>query len=81
MWKGEAVSVMENTIENKVAGIVQDILRDYQSDRAIDKIDLFHQPDKEVVIDIVQKLIQIIFRVITAISLTAYTMRRITCLH
>ena len=61
MWKGEAVSVMENTIENKVAGIVQDILRDYQSDRAIDKIDLFHQPDKEVVIDIVQKLIQIIF--------------------
>lgn len=48
-------------IESKVEDIVQNILQDYQSDRAIDKINLFHQPDKEVVIDIVQKLIQIIF--------------------
>lgn len=52
---------MGNTIESKVEDIVQNILQDYQSDRAIDKIDLFHQPDKEVVIDIVRKLIQIIF--------------------
>lgn len=52
---------MGNTIESKVEDIVQNILKDYQSDRAIDKIDLFHQPDKDVVIDIVQKLIQIIF--------------------
>ena len=52
---------MGNMIESKVEGIVRNILQDYQSDRAIDKIDLFHQPDKEVVIDIVRKLIQIIF--------------------
>ena len=52
---------MGNTIESKVGEIVRNILQDYQSDRAIDKINLFHQPDKEVVIDIVQKLIQIIF--------------------
>lgn len=52
---------MGNMIENSVDDIVQNILQDYQSDRAIDKIDLFHQPDKEAVIDIVRKLIQIIF--------------------
>ncbi len=52
---------MGNMIESKVEDIVRNILQDYQSDRAIDKINLFHQPDKEVVIDIVQKLIQIIF--------------------
>lgn len=52
---------MGKTIEKEIEGIVQSILEDYGSDRAIDKIDLFHQPDKDVVIDIVHKLIQIIF--------------------
>ena len=52
---------MGKTIENEIAGIVQNILEDYETDRAIDKMELFHQPDKEVVIDIVHKLIEIIF--------------------
>ena len=52
---------MGKTIEKEIKDIVRSILEDYESDRAIDKIDLFHQPDKEVVIDIVHKLIQIIF--------------------
>lgn len=52
---------MGKTIENEIEGIVRDILKDYESDRAIDKIELFHQPDKEVIIDVVHKLIEIIF--------------------
>lgn len=52
---------MENRIEHEIEDIVQTILEDYESDRAIDKIDLFHQPDKDVVIDIIHKLVQIIF--------------------
>lgn len=52
---------MGKKIENEIAGIVQNILDDYESDRAIDKMEMFHQPDKEVVIEIVHKLIRIIF--------------------
>lgn len=52
---------MINSIEKEIKGIVADILDDYQNERGIDKIDLFGQPDKEIIIDIVQKLIKIVY--------------------
>ncbi len=52
---------MNNSIEREIKGIVADILDDYQNDRGIDKLDLFGQPDKEIIIDIVQKLIKIVY--------------------
>lgn len=52
---------MGNKIENEIEGIVETILHDYTKDRAIDKIHLFHQPDKDVIIDIVCKLMKIVF--------------------
>lgn len=52
---------MGNVIENEISGIVSDILEDYKNGRSIDKIDLFHQPDKDVVVDIVHKLLKIVY--------------------
>lgn len=52
---------MGNVIENEISSIVSDILEDYKNGRSIDKIDLFHQPDKDVVVDIVHKLLKIVY--------------------
>ncbi len=52
---------MINSIEKEIKGIVADILDDYQNERGIDKMDLFGQPDKEIIIDIVEKLIKIVY--------------------
>lgn len=52
---------MERKIEREINGLVGEILDDYQKDRSIDNINIFDQPDKEVVIDILGKLRQIIF--------------------
>ena len=52
---------MGNVIENEISSIVSDILEDYKNGRAIDKIDLFPQPDKDVVVDIVHKLLKIVY--------------------
>lgn len=52
---------MERKIEREINGLVGEILDDYKKDRSIDNINIFDQPDKEVVIDILSKLRQIIF--------------------
>ena len=48
-------------IENQIEGIVDSILEDYRQDRNVDKIDLFGQPDKAVIIDMIGKLIRIVY--------------------
>ena len=45
----------------KVNHIVKEILKDYQGTKTIDKMDVFHQPDKDAVIDIIQKLFRIAY--------------------
>lgn len=52
---------MENVIEKEISGIVAEILADYKNERSIDKMNLFCQPDKESIIDIVLKLLKIIY--------------------
>lgn len=47
--------------ENRVNQIVQTILEDYEDDRTINKTDLCNQPDKEAVIDIIEKLLKILY--------------------
>ena len=49
------------SIENQVETIVDSILEDYRQDRGIDKMDLFGQPDKAVLIDMIDKLIRIVY--------------------
>lgn len=48
-------------LAGKVNHIVKEILKDYQGKRTIDKMDVFHQPDKDAVIDIIQKLFRIAY--------------------
>lgn len=52
---------MERKIEKEINGLVGEILDDYKKARSIDNINIFDQADKEVVIDILNKLRQIIF--------------------
>lgn len=49
-------------MEQEVQELVTDILKDYEGNRAIDKMeDFFNQPDKDVIINIVQKMMRILF--------------------
>ena len=48
-------------IEESIEGVVDTILEDYSGGRDIDKIDLLRHPDKDVIIDIIQKLRRIVF--------------------
>ena len=48
-------------IEEKIESVVDSILSDYSGGRDIDKIELFRQPDKDVIIDIIEKLRRIVF--------------------
>ncbi|MCI8549536.1 MAG: serine acetyltransferase [Lachnospiraceae bacterium] len=52
---------MGKIIEAKIQNIVEDILRDYQKERAIDKIDIFRQPDKQEIIKVINGLLQIVY--------------------
>ena len=49
------------SIEEKIEGIVDTILNDYQNERDIDRIELFRQPDRDVIIDMIEKLRRIVF--------------------
>lgn len=45
----------------RIEGIVKSILADYEDNRAINKTDLMNQPDKKAIIDIVDKLLKILY--------------------
>ncbi len=47
--------------ENEIQAVVREILADYDQNRAIDQQDVSTQVDEKVVIDIVQKLLRILF--------------------
>ncbi|BEU88126.1 serine acetyltransferase [Selenomonas sp. TAMA-11512] len=48
-------------IEQELHGVIDSILADYRKSRTIDRMDLFSRPDKKTVINILEKLIRIIF--------------------
>ena len=50
---------MKNIIEREVDGILTDILDDYKKERAIDKNDIYNQPDKNEIIAILDHLMAI----------------------
>ena len=47
--------------EKEIEALVDTILDDYKGDRDIDKLEVYRQPDKDVVIDIIEKLRRIVF--------------------
>ena len=50
-----------NAIEMQIENLVDAILGDYQNGRDIDKMDLKRHPDKDVVIDMITKLLRIVY--------------------
>ena len=48
-------------IEQQIENVVDSILQDYSNGRDIDKLELYRRPDKDVVIDIIDKLRRIVF--------------------
>ena len=50
-----------NTIEMQIESVVDNILSDYSLGRDVDKIDLYRHPDKDVIIDIIAKLLRIVY--------------------
>ena len=50
-----------NRIEKSIEQVVDNILQDYSQGRDIDRMDPFTRPDKDVVIDIIEKLRRIVF--------------------
>ena len=50
-----------NAIEMQIENLVDTILADYNHGRDIDKMDLKRHPDKEVVIDMIGKLLRIVY--------------------
>ena len=49
------------TIEQQIEGVVDAILEDYLAGRDIDRLDQLQQPDKELIIDMIDKLRRIVF--------------------
>jgi serine O-acetyltransferase len=52
---------MINSVEEKLNGVIENILNDYSRGRVIDKMDVFNQPDKEIIVDVMGKLQNVIF--------------------
>ena len=50
-----------NEIELQIETLVDTILADYQHGRDIDKMDLKRHPDRDVVIDMITKLLRIVY--------------------
>jgi len=48
-------------IEQQIENVVDSILQDYSGGRDIDKLELYRRPDKDAVIDIIDKLRRIVF--------------------
>ena len=48
-------------IEKQIESVVDSILEDYQNRRAIDKLEVYRHPDKEVIIDMIGKLLRIVY--------------------
>ena len=55
-------------MDKKIGGIVNLLMEDYAKGRVIDENKMFAYPDKDVVIDILEKL-----KVVTATAITAPT--------
>ena len=50
-----------HSIEQQIENVVDTILEDYRGQRDIDKIDLLRHPDREIIHDMIGKLLRIVF--------------------
>lgn len=67
---------MSEYIKGELDGILKSIIDDYSENKFIDKTDIFNQPDKRVIVDILHKVQQIIFPgFFKDTTLRAYTLK------
>ncbi len=52
---------MADNIEKEIGGVIAGLMASYGEGKFIDKTDIFNQPDKAVIIDIIHKLQEIVF--------------------
>lgn len=52
---------MKQVADTEISEVVNLILSDYEDDRTINKIDISNQPDKEAIIDVVEKMMKVLF--------------------
>ena len=62
-----------DTFEQQVAGVVTDILADYRQGRDIDQMEIFRHPDRDVVVELLEKLRRIIFPGYFGIRIITFT--------
>ena len=48
-------------IEKQIESVVDSILEDYRNERDIDKLEVYRHPDKEIIIDMIGKLLRIVY--------------------
>ena len=63
-----------SAIERQIESVVDTILEDYHGNRDIDLMDVSRQPDKDVIIDVIEKLRRIVFPGYFRDKTTAFTM-------
>lgn len=52
---------MERIIDADIEEVVKLIITDYGDDRAVNKFDVYNQPDKKAIYDVIQKLLRILY--------------------
>ncbi|MBE6003901.1 MAG: serine acetyltransferase [Lachnospiraceae bacterium] len=52
---------MKSNDEKKIEQVVNMILSDYEDDRTVNHIDICNQPDKKAIVDVVEKLLKILY--------------------
>ena len=52
---------MSELVKNEIDEIVSNILEDYTDDRVINQVELFQQPDTERIVDLLEKLLKIVY--------------------
>lgn len=52
---------MENSQDSEILEIVASLINDYKKERPIDKVEMYNQPDIDVIHDIIKKLLKVVF--------------------
>ena len=52
---------MEQTVDTEIGDVVRLIMEDYNDNRNINKTDINNQPDKQAIVDIIEKLMKILY--------------------
>ena len=52
---------MTRAADNRIEEIVDLIIKDYEDDRTVNRVDILNQPDKKAIVDVLEKLLKILY--------------------